>query len=119
QLQFNHHRIRNDYGVISRYDQDEFDIGIQQVYSVNDFLIEPQVRYLETYEKWIKGLTLSKNRNYISYTEGFRSPTLNALYQENIYSVKNENLKPERSKQIEIGHKADFYQIKAYHMNYV
>src|SRR5690606_22881399 len=112
QLQFNHHRIRNDYGIINRYDQDEFDIGIQQVYSTKGLLIEPQTRYHQTYDKWINGLTISKNKNYLSYTEGFRSPTLVAHYQENIYSTQNENLKPETSRQIEFGHRATSYQVK-------
>ncbi len=118
QLQYNNSHLRNEYSAITRFDQNELDIGIQQAHQQFGLIIEPQVRYLEKYQAWLKGLTLSKNTCYAAYTEGYRSPTLNALFLEDSFSTKNSDLNPETSHQIEIGKTADFYKIKAYRIDY-
>ncbi len=118
QVQWTQSRLRNQYTTTTRYDHEEIDFGLQLVHSALGLQIEPQVRYLEKYKEWIKGLSISKNNYYAAYTEGFRNPTLNALYLDDTFSASNSNLKPEHSKQIEIGKKEEQYQVKVYRMDY-
>ncbi|MCB0347952.1 MAG: hypothetical protein KDD37_03915, partial [Bdellovibrionales bacterium] len=118
QLQWNESRLRNQYTSTTKFRENELDVGIQQSHQVFSLVVEPQVRYLDKYKKWLKGLTLSKDAYYISYTEGYRSPTLNALFLEDTYSTKNPNLNPERSNQIEIGNTNEQHQLKAYFIEY-
>jgi outer membrane cobalamin receptor len=118
QLQWNQHHMRTQFGSPAHYEHAEVDIGIQQVHRIGELNVEPQIRYLNEYEEWLKGLSISQDQIYISYSEGYRSPTLNALYFENTTSMKNSNLKPEYSSQIEVGYKEQSHQIKIYQIDY-
>lgn len=46
-------------------------------------------------------------KTWINYSEGFRSPSLSDLFSSSPFSIGNPNLKPEESKQWEIGFSKD------------
>ncbi len=62
---------------------------------------------------------------WLSYSEGFRNPSLNDLYAESPFFVGNSNLSPEKSSQYELGIQATqsnpydlFWELRFFHMEY-
>jgi len=100
----------------------EWDTYANLSYLWKDYLIEPQLRYLWEYDKDIKALHITKankeNTFWLSYAEGYRSPSIYDLYFNGPNSTANPELQPENSYQIEFGWKDGHYTAKAFFIEY-
>lgn len=72
-----------------------------------DWTIRPGFRYVEAHKKWIPALGLFEQNEgfsrWLTYSHGFRAPSLSQKYSSSTDYVGNPNLKPESSEQIELG----------------
>ena len=79
---------------------------------LNQWLFKPGIRYISLYNQWIPALGLFEETEefsrWLTYSEGFRPPSMLQKYANTAYSEANPNLKPESSQQFELGFKKMF-----------
>lgn len=72
-----------------------------------DAFLQPGIRYLSQYGQFVKALAYieekGRTKTWASYAEGFRPPAATQLYGDTNDYEGNPFLKPEESKQIELG----------------
>lgn len=87
--------VRVEPGLIFKYTPD------------SQYLVTPGIRYLPSEGKFVKSILVSQEftllKNWISYSEAFRSPTFTQKYWNDSSYIGNPNLTPEQSYQIEAG----------------
>ncbi|MBK7845186.1 MAG: TonB-dependent receptor [Bdellovibrionales bacterium] len=82
--------------------------GTLQIPISSELSIQPGVRYSEKFKKLTSSFGVFQNTNtlskWITFSQGYRNPTLVDRYCQNSFCLGNPNLQPEESEQLEVGY---------------
>ena len=103
-----HDKIKSTTLNKERSPTDNIELGqIWEVPLGNGFQLQPGARWLQEFDKFVPAISLSHSgettSTWMTFSEGFRKPSLYDLYFTDPTYQANPNLKPETAKQIEIG----------------
>lgn len=90
--------------------QDQFELGpFFSFFSLENLRHQLGGRYLNRGDKFLPSLTTSylwqHSETWLSYSEGFRNPTVSDRFSNSPTFIGNPDLEPERSEQVELGYK--------------
>lgn len=82
--------------------------GTLQIPISSELSIQPGVRYSEKFKKLTSSFGVFQNANtlskWVTFSQGYRNPTLVDRYCDNSFCLGNPSLQPEESEQLEIGY---------------
>jgi outer membrane receptor protein involved in Fe transport len=111
--------------------QNQFEWGpLLEFYLLKNLKHQLGGRHITQQNEWVPSLInqyqFDNSEAWLSYSQGFKNPTLTDLYSQSPSFKGNPDLKPEKSKQIEIGYRTlpnnyEFlptYEVRVFQINY-
>lgn len=104
------HDFKTSSSTMRSLNRQDFESGMLAQWQVDDDLtFQPGVRYLSQFGQWIQGYGFYQDHpqhwTWITYSQGYRNPSLTQTHSAYPNYLPNPQLKPEFSHQLEIGFK--------------